>query len=42
MNSINNIIMKLADDFTIYCGHGPKTNIKYERFNNPFINISKL
>ena len=27
----------LGDDFTVYSGHGPETNIGFERLNNPFL-----
>ena len=29
-------IMSLNDDINVYPGHGEKTNIKYERKNNPY------
>ena len=37
INSINEKLMILPDDFTIYCGHGETTAIGFERRNNPFI-----
>ena len=36
MESIKNKLFKLSDDVTIYCGHGPNTNIGYEKQYNPF------
>jgi hydroxyacylglutathione hydrolase len=38
ISSIKNKLFPLGDDFTVYCGHGPKTNIGFEKQNNPFIN----
>ena|ERR1051326_599699 len=35
--SIKNKLFTLGDDFTIYSGHGPETNIGFERRNNPFL-----
>lgn len=37
MESIRNKLLILDDDMIVYPGHGPKTSIKYERENNPFI-----
>lgn len=34
--SIKNKMFKLADDVTVYCGHGPSTNIGFEKQHNPF------
>lgn len=34
-----NSIYKLDEFITIYPGHGSKTTIKHEKYNNPFINI---
>ena len=39
-DSINNILMLLDDDITVYPGHGPKTTIGYEREHNPFVGRS--
>lgn len=39
MNSIKNKLFNLADDVTVYCGHGPSTTIGYEKQNNPFCGI---
>ena len=36
MESIKNKLFKLADDVTVYCGHGPSTNIGFEKQHNPF------
>lgn len=38
IESINNNILKLGDDFIVYSGHGPETTIGHERANNPFLN----
>ena len=38
MNSINNNIVALGDDFTVYSGHGPETTVGTERVSNPFLN----
>ena len=37
IESINTQILSLADDFTVYSGHGPETTVGYERKNNPFL-----
>lgn len=37
MDSINNKIVPLGDDFTVYSGHGPETTIGDERRTNPFL-----
>jgi hydroxyacylglutathione hydrolase len=37
MNSINNKILTLGDDFTVYTGHGEDTNIGQEKATNPFL-----
>jgi glyoxylase-like metal-dependent hydrolase (beta-lactamase superfamily II) len=36
ISSIKNKLFVLADDVTVYCGHGPSTTIGYEKRNNPF------
>ncbi len=36
--SINNNILSLDDDFTVYSGHGNETTIGRERTTNPFLN----
>lgn len=35
--SINEHILTLGDDFTVYCGHGPETTVGSERTSNPFL-----
>ncbi len=40
MDSIKNKLFKLSDDFTVYSGHGPNTNIGYEKQNNPFCGLT--
>ncbi|MDD3225777.1 MAG: MBL fold metallo-hydrolase [Clostridium sp.] len=37
IKSINTKLMILDDDVDVYTGHGPKTNIGFERKNNPFL-----
>ncbi len=37
MDSINNKILPLGDDVTVYSGHGPLTTIGRERRTNPFL-----
>lgn len=36
--SIVTKLFSLPDDYTVYPGHGPETNIGYEKLNNPFLN----
>lgn len=37
IDSINTKLFPLGDDFKVYSGHGPATNIGFERKNNPFL-----
>lgn len=37
ISSIKNKLFPLGDDFKVYSGHGPETNIGFERMNNPFL-----
>ena len=37
IESITENILRLGDDFTVYCGHGAETTIGYERAHNPFL-----
>lgn len=37
IESINDNILSLGDDFTVYSGHGPETTIGRERATNPFL-----
>ena len=37
MNSITKQILPLPDTTKIYCGHGPCTDLGFERKNNPFL-----
>jgi len=37
IKSINEKLWTLPDDTQVYCGHGPATNIGFEKLNNPFI-----
>ncbi len=37
LNSINDALLSLGDDFIVYTGHGDETTIKRERLTNPFL-----
>ncbi len=37
INSINDKILPLGDDFAVYSGHGDDTTIKHEKATNPFL-----
>jgi glyoxylase-like metal-dependent hydrolase (beta-lactamase superfamily II) len=37
LDSIENKILPLGDDFVVYSGHGPETTIGTERTTNPFL-----
>ena len=37
IDSINNNILTLGDDFVVYSGHGPETTVGRERTTNPFL-----
>ena len=37
IDSIKQNVLNLADDFTVYCGHGPETTVGRERTHNPFL-----
>ncbi len=37
ISNIKSKLLPLGDDYTVYCGHGPETNIGFERENNPFL-----
>ncbi len=37
IDSINDKLMPLNDDYKVYSGHGPVTSIGFERKNNPFL-----
>lgn len=37
INSITTKLLPLADSTQIFCGHGPSTNLAYEKENNPFL-----
>lgn len=39
INSIRTTMFSLPDDTTIYCGHGPRTTIAFEKKHNPFCAI---
>lgn len=36
LQSIENKLFSLADEYVVYPGHGPKTSIGFEKANNPF------
>lgn len=36
MDSIKSKLFNLSDEMTVYCGHGPSTNIGYEKQHNQF------
>jgi len=38
IHSIKNKLFSLDDDYKVYPGHGPETNIGDEKKNNPFLN----
>lgn len=38
ITSIKSKLFPLGDDYVVYPGHGPKTNIGFEKKNNPFLN----
>jgi len=40
INSIKNNLMEFPDNTRVFPGHGPETNIGFERRSNPFINGS--
>jgi hydroxyacylglutathione hydrolase len=37
LNSIENEIYTLPDDYIVHSGHGPSTSVAYEKMHNPFI-----
>ena len=37
IESINDNILSLGDDFTVYSGHGPETTVGREKMTNPFL-----
>jgi hypothetical protein len=40
IKSIRVKIFNLDDDFRVYTGHGPATNIGFEKINNPFFGLN--
>lgn len=40
IHSIHEKLFTLADDVTVYPGHGPETTIGYEKRTNPFVGVS--
>ena len=41
INSIKKVLFPLAEETQVFCGHGPSTNIGFEKANNPFLKKSK-
>jgi len=37
ITGIKQKLFTLGDDYQVYCGHGPSTNIGFEKTNNPFL-----
>ena len=37
ISNIKSKFLPLGDDFTVYSGHGPETNMGFEREHNPFL-----
>ncbi len=37
IQNIKNKLLVLPEDTLVYCGHGPETNIGFEKQNNPFL-----
>lgn len=37
ISGVREKIMRLPDETIVYCGHGPKTEIGFERNNNPYV-----
>jgi len=38
LKNIRQQLFTLPNDFVVYCGHGPETQIGFEKQNNPFLN----
>ena len=38
INSIKTILLSLSEKTQVFSGHGPSTNIGFEKVNNPFLN----
>lgn len=41
IESIHTKMFQLADDTTVYCGHGPSTTIGHEKVYNPFCALAR-
>ena len=37
INSIKTVLLPLTEETQVFCGHGPSTNIGFEKANNPFL-----
>ena len=37
IESIKEKLLPLDDNTKVYCGHGPTTNIGFDKANNPFL-----
>ena len=37
INSIKTVLFPLTGETQVFCGHGPSTNIGFEKANNPFL-----
>ncbi len=37
LQKIKEKLFQLPDDYVVHCGHGPSTNIGFEKANNPFL-----
>ena len=42
INSIHKKLFALPDDTKVFCGHGPVTNIGFEKLYNPYCGIGKF
>ncbi len=41
VNSIHTQLFTLPDETEVYSGHGPATNIGFEKMNNPFVGMNR-
>ncbi|MCF8297806.1 MAG: MBL fold metallo-hydrolase, partial [Saprospiraceae bacterium] len=40
IDNIQTKLFALADDYKVYCGHGPATSIGFEKIENPYVGTS--